>query len=305
MKPMRKAIFLPILFLFIFSAYSYGAEPTIYQWVDKNGTLNFSDDLEKVPPAYRNQIKIKSSGKTPQIEPPAPPAAPTAAPQEAEKVDNYGSDENYWRDRAAPLEKQKDEASGNYELKNNEIKEESDKLIQRKFGSRQQYKSTILELDRLNQEKGAYESQLKEAKQMLEKISKEAEESEADPNWLKPTPKPAQRTSSNAADIEKDILGRDETWWREQLSPLRQRLKDAVGNYDKAYKDYSATLEELSPSRFAALSPTQYKMHGQKLDELNNEMTKFQGQIDEVKQTLNKLLKDAEETKADPDWLKE
>jgi len=40
-------------------------------------------------------------------------------------------------------------------------------------------------LNRLNEEKNKYDAQIAEANDMLRKLSKEAEESGADPDWLK------------------------------------------------------------------------------------------------------------------------
>ena len=43
-----------LLLSLAFISPSYGA--TIYHWVDKNGVANFTDDYEKLPSEYRNQI---------------------------------------------------------------------------------------------------------------------------------------------------------------------------------------------------------------------------------------------------------
>jgi hypothetical protein len=87
---MNKTISLPILFFFLLSGYSYGAESAIYRWVDKNGSSNFTDDYEKVPPEYRNQVEIKPSGQPSPKELTPPPANSIAAPQEAEKAGQTG-----------------------------------------------------------------------------------------------------------------------------------------------------------------------------------------------------------------------
>jgi hypothetical protein len=44
-----------ILLLLVLPSISHAAD--IYKWVDKDGTLNFADDLDKVPPEYRDQVK--------------------------------------------------------------------------------------------------------------------------------------------------------------------------------------------------------------------------------------------------------
>jgi hypothetical protein len=97
----------------------------------------------------------------------------------------FGLGEAYWRDRVRPWKEKLAEASVNYERVSKQYMERSDQLSQRRFGSRTQYKMDIIELDKLNEEKKRYEAQIKEANDMLNKISKEAEEARADPEWLK------------------------------------------------------------------------------------------------------------------------
>ena len=54
MKIVKVAI---LILLLVLPSISHAAE--IYKWVDKEGTLNFADDLEKVPPEYRDQVKTE------------------------------------------------------------------------------------------------------------------------------------------------------------------------------------------------------------------------------------------------------
>jgi hypothetical protein len=57
---MKKLIF--ILFLFVFAS---SASATLYKWVDERGVVNFADDLDKVPPIYRNSIEELKAPKMP------------------------------------------------------------------------------------------------------------------------------------------------------------------------------------------------------------------------------------------------
>jgi len=50
-------IAIPILLL-ILPSISHAAD--IYKWVDKNGTAHFTDDISKVPPEYRDQVKTEA-----------------------------------------------------------------------------------------------------------------------------------------------------------------------------------------------------------------------------------------------------
>lgn len=53
---MKRLIFiLTTAFIFLISAISYSET---FKWVDKNGVVHFSDNIESVPKQYRNQIKV-------------------------------------------------------------------------------------------------------------------------------------------------------------------------------------------------------------------------------------------------------
>ncbi len=54
MKIAKMAILILVLVLPLIS---YAAD--IYKWVDKDGSVNFTDDLSKVPPEYRDQVKTE------------------------------------------------------------------------------------------------------------------------------------------------------------------------------------------------------------------------------------------------------
>jgi len=70
-----------LILLLVLPSISHAAD--IYKWVDKDGAANFTDDLSKVPPEYRDQIKteeVRDSQQT-QTSTPAP-----ASVQKTEKV---------------------------------------------------------------------------------------------------------------------------------------------------------------------------------------------------------------------------
>ena len=76
-------------------------------------------------------------------------------------------------------------AEANYERVHQKFMEKAMELSARRFGSRTQYKMNIIELDRLKKEMIKYADQVGEAREAFEKISKEAREAKADPEWLK------------------------------------------------------------------------------------------------------------------------
>ncbi|HUL29919.1 MAG TPA: DUF4124 domain-containing protein [Thermodesulfobacteriota bacterium] len=169
--------------LLIFSVPSYSA--TIYKWVDKDGVVNFTDDLSKVPPSYRNQVQTEERKDLKEEVIPRPPQTITrGSKQEESKTDIYGRDESWWRDKVRPWKEKLKEATEKYDAAQKKYTEKSDELSGKRFGSPTQYKMNIIELDKLKEEKDTYEAQVSEANAMLEKLSKEAQESKADPAWL-------------------------------------------------------------------------------------------------------------------------
>jgi tetratricopeptide (TPR) repeat protein len=271
--------------------------------VDNNGTYNFTDDHEKIPFAYRNQVRVKKMEDFPQIAVPALPSTPKAAPQREEvKKDILGLGEEWWREKVHPWERQLKEASENYQAANEEFSKESDLLILRKFGSHQQFKSTIIGMNNIKWERAKYEAEVIQAEEMLERISREAEELQADPDWLKGVSMSGQRAFLHTAEV--DIQGEDGAWWREKVLTQRERVKEAVENYEKVYEEYNKIAEKLGPSRFGGLSLTQSQMTAVRLETLKGEMTNYRLEINEATETLKKLLEEAEESKVHPNWLK-
>ncbi len=168
-----------LLVFFIPISLAYGA--TVYKWVDKDGVANFTDDYEKIPSQYRDRVQ-KEQAEEPAK---AQPAASAPAPQkEAVKLDRYGQGEDYWRSKALPWKKQLKEATEACEITNkkiNEIVEEQSG----KFLTPTQFKMQRSETRQLLDDKAKCEAQTKEANEMLEKLAKQAEEANADPEWVK------------------------------------------------------------------------------------------------------------------------
>ena len=291
---MVKAIFISALLCL--SSPSYGE--IIYQWVDKNGTCNFTDNPEKVPPAYRKEVQQKVIEDVLETLPILPPATPVPTEKQVIKRDVFGLGEEWWRGKARPWEEQLKEGMDDLEVVKKEFMEESEKLILRKYGSHQQFKSTLLDLDRIKGYKSKYRAQITEAKDLLKKLSKDAEESNADIGWV-------IGASVYQGDTGTDIYGRDGGWWRSKVFDQREELQKAVKSYEKAYEDYNENVEKLGPSRFGRISLTQYQMFSHKLDIFSKEMARHQGRIAEANEGLKRLRKEAEESKANPEWLRQ
>ncbi len=205
---MRTLIFVPI-FLFLLIPAAYGAD--IYTWTDTAGTAHFTDDLMNVPPSYRSNVEVRnypSEGGT-AVQPEQVIPRPIPGGEEAERVDVYGQsakgqvvweekrekgeanvdlfgqDETYWKGRVRPWEERLKEATANYDRARGQFVAKGSELSQMRFGSPTQYKMKIAELDEVRDEMLKYQTQIAEAEEMLKDISKEAQEAEANPDWLK------------------------------------------------------------------------------------------------------------------------
>jgi len=176
---MKKVLFL--LFLLVFVSSGYAA--TIYRWVDEKGSVHFADDYTLVPPQYRDQAKTEEMEDSQQIGTP-PPVSPPSEKSGVVTRDAYGMGEDYWRDRVRPWQNQLKEAQANIQSVDARIKGLSDGISGRFLSSTQRNMYTS-QLQTLNGEKARYEAQANEATEMLNKMAREAEETKADPAWLK------------------------------------------------------------------------------------------------------------------------
>jgi len=181
---MKKIIILLILLTFVIPVYA----ATIYKWVDKEGVVNYTDDYGKIPSEYRDRIEVETRKDVQEERAPLPTQALTPSGKEEEiRTDIYGRDETWWRDKVRPWKEQLKEATENYEKAQKNFTKKAEELSQTNFygRSRSQTKWDVMELNRLNEEKKKYEAQITEANEMLNKLSREAKETKADPDWLK------------------------------------------------------------------------------------------------------------------------
>ena len=87
-----------IALLMVMFACSF-AQAEVYEWVDGQGVVHFTDQLDNVPASYREKVKRRESvsGEKVNVAPtPAAPPAAESAPQE-QKAELYGGhDRNWW-----------------------------------------------------------------------------------------------------------------------------------------------------------------------------------------------------------------
>jgi len=55
-------IFVTLLFIFLFSASASNGE--FYKWVDKKGSIHFTDNYQQIPREYRDQIETRKMPDT-------------------------------------------------------------------------------------------------------------------------------------------------------------------------------------------------------------------------------------------------
>lgn len=97
---MLKKCIVCISIVLLFSATSLA---DIYEWVDDNGVVNFSDDIRAVPPQYKKKVKVyKQKAASPSQKKPIEPSAP--------KKEGLVGEESpeWWK---AQFEKRQDEIS--------------------------------------------------------------------------------------------------------------------------------------------------------------------------------------------------
>jgi len=177
---MRWFLLIPVMvFLLITSTLE---AHTFYKWVDEKGAVNYTDDYNSIPTAHRDRVEIEWVHE----EAPTPPIQ-KITPQKTEetRTDIYGQDEAYWRGKVRPWKDFLKTAEANYEKAHGKFMEKAMELSEKRFGSRTQYKMNIVELDALKDEMMKHADQIGEANEALEKISKEASEAKANPDWLK------------------------------------------------------------------------------------------------------------------------
>ena len=164
-----------------FVSFLYGA--TIYRWVDKDGGVHFTEDYNAIPDQYRSRVETKEEANSPRVETPTPSFTSPQKGKEPER-DVHGTGENYWRAKVRPWKDQLKQGKAECEDVDRRMggiaADESGKSL-----SRTQLSMGRAQIRVLMDEKSKCEARIDEANEMLEKIQKEANEANANPEWLK------------------------------------------------------------------------------------------------------------------------
>lgn len=260
---------LTLLILLMFTVPAYGTN--VYKWVDERGVVNFTDEYNKVSPAFRNRVETEEYLEK----------EPPSTIQEEVRTDTHGRD--YWK-------RSLDEATSNYEKARQELLEAGEMLVAHKYGSKTQFQMFTEALPSITERFETYKKQMIEEEAMLDKFMRETQGTE----------NPHEK---GAVSPKTDIYGRDETWWKEKVRPWKEQLWQATGSYEQAFDAFVEQLERLGPFRWGGLSLTQYQMISSRLTVLRGRMDQYQTQISDAKRMLARLSEEAKESKADPAWL--
>ena len=114
-------------------------------------------------------------------------------------------------------------------------------------------------------------------------------------------PSPALTPSQKSEGPKRDTYGMGEGYWRDQVRPWQNQLKEAQSNIQSVDARMKEMVDGLS-GRF--LTPTQHNMRAFELQQLKEEKARYEAQANEANEKLKKIATEAEEAKADPAWLK-
>jgi hypothetical protein len=111
------------------------------------------------------------------------------------------------------------------------------------------------------------------------------------------------KIESDPSSVRKDLYGRGEDWWRAKAKESNDKLQSAQKNYDSAYQTWKAKEQQREDGAFKSHGPRKRLMS--EIDKLAEKVKESQKELEEAKEVVEKILpKQAEDYKADPDWLK-
>jgi len=260
----------------------------VYKWIDRKGTIHFTDDYSNIPSSYRERLEVEIRKDILEEGPlPGSQKVIPGVKEEQSKTVVYREEEVWREEKMRSWMEQLEEATANYERAQKSFLEKSEALSRRRFGSPTMYKFDIIKVDALNQERMKYKAQMEEADEMLRKLSK--------PDfWGAATVMGEEKAT--------DIYGIGENWWRERVRPWKERLEELNASYENAEKKFMEKSEDLSKRRYGNRHTIKAKII--ELDRANKEVLNYQAQMGENERELERISRDAEESMADPDWLK-
>lgn len=167
---MKFTVLLSMLFFgFSVFGFSVNARADIYQWVDNQGVVNFTDNVDSIPKKYQNKVKVQSSDDTSQKATASEPAQSTVQednkPQSEEPSSQLkifgGHDEMWWRSQFGSLRGELAQLEANLPSKRTEADQLRRKLIINTYArNRVAYQEKLAEIHRDETRITALEEQL-------------------------------------------------------------------------------------------------------------------------------------------------
>ena len=283
---MRKTVLIAALTIgFLMIPFLIHAE--VYKWIDDKGTIHFTDDYSNIPSSYRERLKVEIRKDIREEETLSGPQEIIPKSKEEQADADLYRQEEVWGEKVRPWMEQLEEATAHFESAQKRFLEKSEELSRRRFGSPTMYKFDIIKLNLLNEERMKYKAQFEEADEMLRKLLK------AD-FW--------GAASVMGEEKATDIYGIGENWWRERVRRWKEKLEELNASYENAEKKFMEKAGDLSKRGYGNRHTIKAKII--ELDRANKEALKYRAEIVENEEVLERISKDAEESKADPDWLK-
>ncbi|MDD2337376.1 MAG: DUF4124 domain-containing protein [Geobacteraceae bacterium] len=126
-----------VLLSMLFVGFSVNARADIYQWVDNEGVVNFTDSVDSIPKKYQNKVKVQSSDDSSQKATASETAQSTVQednkPQSEEpppQLKSFGGhDEMWWRSQFGSLRGEIAQLEANLPSKRSEAEQLRRKLI--------------------------------------------------------------------------------------------------------------------------------------------------------------------------------
>ena len=112
-------------------------------------------------------------------------------------------------------------------------------------------------------------------------------------------PSPVSTQKSKMPEV--DIFAMGEDYWRAKVQPWQKQLKEATENIGSINRKISDSLDEEAGK---SLGRTQWNIGLAYRKQLTDERSKYEAQVREANEMLSRIAKEAEEAKANPEWLK-
>ena len=281
----KKVLMAGFIIGFLMTPFLVQAE--VYKWIDNKGTIHFTDDESRIPSSRADRLKVEIRKDMREEIPPLEPQKIILKGEEEKASPDPDKQEEEWRDSMRPWVEKLEEATAYFDAAQRRFVERAEELSRRRYGSPTMYKFDIIKLNHLNQERMKYKAQMEEADEMVRKLSK------ADFWAAASTIKEGKGT---------DIYGIGEDWWRERVRPLRKKLEELNASYENAEKKFMGIAVDLSKRGYGNRHTIKAQII--QLDWANQELLKYREEIAENDEELGRISRDAEESMADPEWLK-